>query len=317
MDNKEKENIYYRFMNGESIKQIGDSLGMNWSSIYQIIGNRLPMNVELSNQDKEIIKEMYLSGISCPKIAERFKVCHKLIGIVLDEFGIDRKHNGVRKYKLKEDYFDNINTPNKAYILGFLYADGYNGLNKQTIRLQLSEVDREILEKIREEIGSDRPIKNVDCSSRIYGNNYSSKNMCTLEFYGSHICNALDIIGMHQNKSLILEYPSFLYDDLHRHFIRGYFDGDGSFNIWHNKQSIITITSTEQFCRECLRIIRLNANIGGNIYDASCHNGITKYISISGNVQCKKVLDWLYYDADLFLKRKYDQYVKYFYPSAA
>jgi len=46
----------------------------------------------------------------------------------------------------------------------------------------------------------------------------------------------------------------------------------------------------------------------GNIYDASCHNGVTKVLSFSGTKQVKKFLDWLYTDADMYLKRKYEKY---------
>jgi len=51
-----------------------------------------------------------------------------------------------RKYSLNENYFDEIDTSNKAYILGFLYADGYNNRINNTVVLSLFKQDREILE---------------------------------------------------------------------------------------------------------------------------------------------------------------------------
>lgn len=318
MNKNEKDKLYTRFINGESIQDIADSIGKNWSYTYQIIGNRLPRNIKLSIEEKESIKQMYLSGISCTKIGEIFRINHKLVAEILDEFNIDRKHNGVRKYTLNENYFRKIDTPNKAYILGLLYADGYNNLDKKSVRLQLREDDYEILERINKEIGSNHPIKLIDCSHRVYGDGYTSKNMYSLDFYGSAICDDLDKVGVHQNKSLSLEYPDFLDEKLHSHFIRGYFDGDGSIYSWTKRfQVVFTITSTEKFCNRCLDIIRSNVRVGGSIYDASCHNGITKVISIGGNDQCKRVLDWLYEDASLFIKRKHDRYLQYFYPYAA
>ena len=141
--------------------------------------------------------------------------------------------------------------------------------------------------------------------------------MYSLEFYGRHICEALDKIGVHQNKSLMLEYPNFLREDLHSHFIRGYFDGDGSV-VKNNKTGsvLITITSTQTFCESCLDILRRFTNVGGGIYDASNHNGITKVLSICGN-QCKDVLDWLYQDATMYIERKHDRYLQYYYTNAA
>ena len=52
-----------------------------------------------------------------------------------------------KKYYLKEDIFDNIDTEEKAYWLGFLYADGNVANNASRIRLSLAENDLEILEK--------------------------------------------------------------------------------------------------------------------------------------------------------------------------
>lgn len=310
MNNKEKDRLFYRFINGETIEEIGNDLGLGWSATYQLIAGRLPCVVELDDRQKIEICQLYNDGWSCPKIAERYKISHKLVGKILDENGISRKRNGVRKYTLNEHYFDQIDTQNKAYILGLLYADGNNNIEKSTVRLQLQEGDKDILEKISVEVGTNRPLRYVDCSNRIYGNNYVSKNMFSFDVYSKHMCKALDYHGMKENKSLILEYPNFLSDDLHRHFIRGYFDGDGSISFGRN--SLLTITSTESFCNDCINIIRNNVAVGGNIYDASCHNGITKLISICGRIQCKHVLDWLYYDAELYLQRKYDIYLNYF-----
>ena len=50
--------------------------------------------------------------------------------------------------------------------------------------------------------------------------------------------------------------------------------------------------------------------LGGNIYDASCHNGTAKVVTLSGNRQVKTVLDWLYKDSELFLQRKWERYKK-------
>ena len=310
MNSKEKDKLFYRFVNGETIDELAKDLGLGWSATYQLIAGRFPCVVELSNQQKLEICKMYNDGMSCPKIGEYFKISHKLVGKILDENGIARKRNGIRKYTLNEQYFDQIDTPNKAYILGLLYADGNNNIGKSTVRIQLQEGDKDILEKISKEVDTDRPLKYIDCSDRIYGNNYVSKNMFSFEIFSRHVCKMLDYYGMKENKSLILEYPIFLNDELHSHFIRGYFDGDGSITL--GKNTLFTITSTESFCNDCIDIIRNATDVGGSVFDASCHNGVTKFISIGGRNQCKRVLDWLYYDAELYLQRKYDIYRNYY-----
>lgn len=53
-------------------------------------------------------------------------------------------------------------------------------------------------------------------------------------------------------------------------------------------------------------------NIRGHIYDASCHNGITKVFTLSGVNVAKVFLDWMYKDATIFLQRKFDRYREYY-----
>lgn len=318
MDNLDKDFIYDQFLNGKTIQQIADENNKTWSSIYQIIGGRLPHKYSFSEIEEKRICYLYLSGKSCPKIAEIYKVGHKCISNVLKKHNIkcDQK-NMIRKYSFDENYFDNIDTPDKAYILGLLFADGNNSINKSTISLSLQEYDKDILYKIKDAINYNGIIKDVDVSNRVYGNGYISKNMCSLNIYSKRLCQVLSDKGMVKNKSLILEYPNYLPQDLNRHFLRGYFDGDGSIYKSNERNYNFTITSTFNFCKDALSIMRRELNIGGNIYDASNHNGITKVVVISGRNQCKTVTDWFYNDSDLFLQRKYDRYVKYFYSDAA
>lgn len=112
------------------------------------------------------------------------------------------------------------------------------------------------------------------------------------------------------NKSLDLKFPD-ISPLLYPHFIRGYFDGDGSIYINKQKHRItVTITSTKQFCEKIKDITEKELGIFCGIYDASCHNGITKVNSMSGK-SAVKFLDWIYKDADLYMERKYNKYCEY------
>lgn len=269
--------------------------------------------IVFTKEQKEEIVRLYIEEkLSTPKIAKIFgcnynKICH-----ILDEFNIKRVNNGIRKYHLNENYFDNIDTPNKAYVLGLMCADGCNFPPKGTAFISLQESDRKLLEDIRNEIGSNQPLRIID-QSRRKENNYSYNNMCTLNMYSKHICNSLTNLGVVQNKSLILEFPN-IKKCYYSHFLRGYFDGDGSiyqnYKNENNKHIILTFTSTEQFCKKIKEIVEKELGIYCGIYEASCHNGITKAATLSGT-SAVKLLHWMYKDADLYLQRKYDRYIEY------
>ena len=318
---KIRNNVIKDYQNKMSIENILEKYNIKWRTLSELLSPAL--DTKRNSVPKELeqyIVDSYIKGKSTTRIGVELGFYHKVIAQILEEHNINRDCSKMnRKYTLNEHYFDNINTPNKAYILGFLYADGNVYSPKSTIRLALHEDDKEILEKINNEIGSNHKLKYSVSKDR--GDGYNYCNTYAVEVYSTHMCKVLNDLGCMDNKSLKLKYPTFLSDELHRHFIRGYFDGDGSFcnhkSKKNGRQPLITITSTNDFCIECQRIIRELINIPcGNIYDASCHNGITKVLSFSGGNQVKIFLDWLYEDAELYLKRKYDRYIDAFYKVA-
>ena len=312
----EKEKIIEMFLDGKTISEISKDLQCNYNSIYTIVKTIKQKRFtykDFTEEDCRVIQDLYNSNNSTTYIGKIYGVSHHSIAKVLEEMGISRDGKSRRKYALDEKYFDNITSQNQAYILGFLYADGNNSPSKGTVSLSLQEEDVDILERIRNELKSSRPLEFIDYSNKhTFG--YSYKNQYRLCLFSSHMCKTLEMLGMIQNKSLSLCFPKQLSQNLWRHFIRGYFDGDGSIcfrNRGNGASCTITITSTASFCQEILHIFRENLDgIGGNVYDSSCHNGTTKVATLSGNRQVKTVLDWLYEDAELFLQRKWEQYKK-------
>lgn len=272
-----------------------------------------------SEYDK--IAELYNSGMSSVQIGTEYGCDHKTITKILDKFGIQRDLTRYRKYSVDNTYFDVIDNQDKAYILGFLYADGNVNLKKSTITLSLQESDIEILHKINSCLCSNSPIKIIDQSHHKQPNEYSNyhySDMATLRVYNKHMCESLIDHGVFENKSLILKFPQWLDNQLYQHFIRGYFDGDGgyctTYKYGYGYNDSISITSTENFCNVAIDIIRKCAGIsGGGVYESSCHNGITKYVGIGGANQVKAFFDWIYDNANLYLERKHEQYINRFY----
>lgn len=279
-------------------------------------GKEVYNKIIFNEEQLKDIKESYLNGESSVSIGKRYNTNHKPILRELHNMGVEVSQSKmVRKYKLNESYFDNIDTSNKAYIMGFLHSDGSNNINKSTISLSLQEKDKEILEQIREEIGSTKPLEYLDYSAK-HDFGYSYKNQYRLNVFSKHMCEELNNKGITPNKSLNIGFPNWLPEDLISHYVRGVFDGDGSiyqsFRNDNNKPITLTITATESFCEELKKVCKQILNINAGIYDASCHNGVTKVFTISGRNIAKKFLDWIYKDADLYLQRKYDRYCKYY-----
>lgn len=125
-----------------------------------------------------------------------------------------------RKYDLNENYFSELKTHEQAYILGFIYADGYN--SEGILELDQKEERIDILEKINKALESNNPIKSY------------SPGIYRLSFHSIKLCSDLTRLGAIRNKSLVLTFSDFIPDDLMSSFILGYFDGDGC--VWNGKR---------------------------------------------------------------------------------
>ena len=302
---KDKDKIVSLYQSGMLQREIADMYNTSATSIARVLRSDGNTNkVIVSEEDEYKIIDSYNNGSTVRDIAKQFNLGQKRTSDILKKHGIKVLLSSERpsKYLLDEHYFDVIDTQDKAYILGFLYADGCNCKNNIAICLQ--ERDKGILDKINIALGSDRPLSFIDYSNR----NGNCQNQYRLSVTNKYMSDKLRSLGMVQNKSLVLEFPQWLRQDLYPHFIRGYFDGDGhvSKNYYNAKLSIV---STKNFCEFVKEILRSEIGINSSIY--LCHKNeltTTRTLQISGRNQIGKFLDYIYGDANLYLQRKYDIY---------
>ena len=110
-----------------------------------------------------------------------------------------------------------------AYIIGFFAADGYITLNNRGANFWCIQIkDKELLYKIREIVKSNHKI------SERY-NKVNKSVVYWLQIGSVEMCDDLRQIGFGSNKTKNLSVPN-VPNTYFKHFIRGYFDGDG--NVW-------------------------------------------------------------------------------------
>lgn len=263
---------------------------------------------KLTEDDKIEICRLYAAGTSCPKIAEQFGVSNALVLRYLEQAGIDRRcaEDAHRKYPIYEEFFDNIDTEEKAYFLGFLYADGCNHKDVNYVSLGLEETDREILVKLASLIYVENPEFHVKIQDRTHD---GKGRTAYFTINSKRICAQLEKLGCPQAKTFILTYPEWMSDNLHSHFIRGYFDGDGSIsvNTKMGKGSSFKITSSFAFARSVKKIITSKVEVNMGV-DLSSNSSSVYDARSNGDRQVEKITDWIYGDATIFMKRKHDIY---------
>jgi len=266
----------------------------------------------LTDKEKIEVVEQYQQGKSSIQISNKFCISPAAICGLLDRRNIKRRSQSKarRIYKINENYFDEINTQDKAYFLGFLYADGYNNELRNSIALSLKESDKEILEKLNALLQPTKPLQYIKYENQNRESHYR------LLINNKHISETLAKHGVIQAKTFKLTFPHWLSDNLKSHFIRGYFDGDGSitYKIPKNKKIIqgqLSIVSTESFCNSLIKLFEKELDINSYIetrHPERKHN--IRQLRISGNLQILKFLIWIYNKSTIHLNRKYNKYLK-------
>lgn len=111
--------------------------------------------------------------------------------------------------------------------------------------------------------------------------------------------------GIVEHKTLVLKPPN-ITDDLIKHYIRGYFDGDGSWSYNSNSnQYQFKVVGT----KGVLNFIQDHLGYGHlKIYKRRKEHVNTFYTSIGGNKQVLNIMKYLYDDSHIYLERKYEKY---------
>lgn len=259
-----------------------------------------------------IINE-YNSTHSTVTIAKKFGTNPQMIRNVLRKNRVtilSLSELGMLEYPRNSNYFEKIDTPAKAYWLGFLYADGYIGKGKdKRVRITLKKDDEQHLNKFLQAIEATNTL--VKYSQKKDGEKVFEQAYCCLR--DSKLVEDLNNAGCTNRKSYTLTFPNgdILPEHLQSHFIRGYFDGDGSLHSTLSGKNKtpryrITFVGTKSFL-ESLRHILGKDHIAIENRETYC------MFSISGNKQLVSVLEYLYKDSEesIELIRKRQIYNKF------
>ena len=256
-----------------------------------VVNKRSMINV------KKDLKEKYNIIIGDKKISKILKE---------NDVSIRTTKETSRKYSHNENFFENIDTEKKAYWLGFMYADGcVTGNNKSVIKLGIKDYDH--LEKFKNDINATNNIKSYNGIS--YG---TQIEYCTITLRSEKTMNDLIKQGCVKNKSLILKFPTLNQVPKHliRHFIRGYFDGDGSVYMHTtNKTPQIEFVGTKEFLEGIILNSDLpNEYINTHIFKEKRRESNTYYIKIWKFEDVQLFYNFMYKDCTVKMDRKFNKF---------
>ena len=173
--------------------------------------------------DTEKIKKMYSDGYTLSEIANHFGYkSYKPVRTILHNEGVNLKlkiGSRSRTKSLDENYFSIIDTPNKAYILGWIISDGYVSKGKLVFGLK----DVEIIQFIKNELKSEHKIND----SLIYDKRTGKYNrQYRIQICSKKISEDWNNLGIQESKSFTAQLPK-IETELLPHLVRGLFEGDG------------------------------------------------------------------------------------------
>ena len=249
------------------------------------------------NESYEEAKELYVnSKITLTNVCKKFN---------FGRFGFStylKKNNISLRKKISADdtLFEKIDTEEKAYWLGFLYADGYIRYDikrsQYAIELGLSINDLNHLEKFKLFMKSDNNITFK-----------REKTICRLIISSKKMCEDLVKLGCYQKKSLTLIFPdnNQVPIKFQKDFIRGYFDGDGCISIGYKSNSpSVSVLGTFEFITEIIKICKLR---DGVLKKDKRHLNNTYLIRLRV-LEGIEFLHFIYNNSNINLNRKYLKY---------
>lgn len=272
--------------------------------------------------DLSIIKD-FNEGISKKDIIKNYLISSiEVLNGILKRNGEDYI-NANKKYHVNDRYFEDIDSEEKAYWLGFLYADGYVRMKygrSGELKLKLSIKDKEHLELFNECLNSTYPVKTEISKVRYKDGKYignKDKNIdegkvftsisenIKVIIYNNKIVNDLMSHGCVNKKTFLIRWPE-TREDLQRHFLRGFFDGDGCITMRlpkGKKYHVFTmnITSNYNFIIDIKNFLEENNII---ITNKIMKQKNSFHLTIRDHQGLIKFYELIYENSKIFLERK-------------
>jgi len=257
-------------------------------------------------KEQEIIN-YYILGNSSIKCAEKFSVCSQTVLNLLKKYNITFRCPKRRLDFFNQDFFEVIDSEAKAYFLGLIVADG--NVYNSSLRIALQEEDCYILEMFLKYTKSTSTLKIIRKSSA----KPHHKLLYRLSLTSKKLVYDLGKLGVIPAKSHYTYFPP-IEEQYWSHFIRGVFDGDGSIfkNMGKNSERYrIAFMGNVTLMEKIQEILMKECGLDRTkMYKQACQKPNILMLSYGGNSQLKKIREYLYKDATIYLKRKKEKFDK-------
>jgi len=252
----------------------------------------------LSEQEEKQVLDKRTNGFSLKSIIKEFGISDRHYYEIMGKHNVKLKEH-IPKYNFNENYFEKIDTEDKAYFLGFIVADGCVHC---TNNIKIIQKEPDILYEFKEYIKFEGPVF------------FSKKrNIASIGVSSDKMKNDLEKLGVFSNKTMVIKYPK-INKELESHFMRGVFDGDGCISIHHDKRDasergqVNICSGSIEFINQYVDNLVEYANVKKN--NIRCPKGTYHVIDWGGLTDVENIYKFFYKDATVFLERKKETFDK-------
>lgn len=256
----------------------------------------------VTDSDRAEMARRYAEGESTWEIGKAMGFLNVCVIKNLKAFGVTLRDRSTaaKTYSVNQDYFREIDTPTKAYILGLIWADG--NVHKDSFTLALKASDKPLLDAIRAELKSTGPLNFRKRQEP------QMSDMWALRVHDKRFCDRLREKGVLACKTSKLRFPTHLSKHLFAPFILGVADGDGCISISGGRLSFM-VAGADQMLLDLQQIIETETGMTMRFSRVEGSRGCRL---TCGSTIAMTVLNYLYGSAPpFFMRRKYERYARF------
>jgi hypothetical protein len=274
----------------------------------------------LNNEEIEQVKILYKT-LPIYKIAEILGICDKTLvrNLKQNKFVFKTATERSTRYTENQSFFNNPKNweQKHAYFLGWLMSDGHHNVKIKTIQISLQEKDKKILQILKNIIEYTGPLtyqKRNGINNFIKNTTVTYQNRWRLGIKSNNISNDLLKLKIDNNKTNNLEFPTYLKEDLISHYLRSFYEGDGtvSYSMYPNNimKFSLNVIGTKLFVNYLQSLLKQKLNIESAILDDGKMKNGNVVLRISGLLNSLIFFNYVYKDARFLLKRKFRKFLR-------
>ncbi len=290
---------------GRNTVQIAEMLGCDNTSVGRLLKRNgiprihTPNEIKLTDIQRRAICKAYADGATSIELSKSYGVCDGTIRKIVRENNMDIRPAKRRSIIKLHNYFHTIDSPEKAYFLGWLISDGCVVCRSKSgrspaISLELKSADKYIIEMFADVLGADKS----------HVRDFQKRDHSYFRFASQEMADDLASYGVVERKSTVNHFPE-LSQEMMSHAIRGYFDGNGTVTIDRHGYLRFAFYGSQYICEELRQYLHEHIGLRLNtVGKSTCY-----HVWWGGISQARAFYDYIYADCgQLFLRRKREKF---------